>query len=130
MKAMEQYRVPPPSANELAYVAPDSMSSTKNGLFVKFERDKLVEISSMKTGMSQEAYNKYMDALVAKTKEWINLGMKQVMADKLNAFYLYQDDRSYVSVSGTSVADKSATKSVTLTYSEHAYFKKTAETRK
>lgn len=130
MKLMRQYEVPPPNAGELAYVVPDPGSSSKNGLFLKFDGEKLVEIASMKTGMTQPMYDKYMESLRTKTKEWIGQGMTAVLEDRRNAFYLYKDERSYVSVSGTSSADKSPMKSVTLTFSEGKYFKKVSPSNK
>jgi hypothetical protein len=124
MKAMEQYRAASGSSNELTYVVPDPMSGSKNGLLIKFDTDKLVEIASMKSGMSPDAYSKYLAALLAKTKEWSRQGMTTVMEDSANAFYLYRDDRSYVSVSGISNVDKAPSKSVTLTFTEAQHFNK------
>lgn len=125
MVALQQHQMPPSGTDEFVYVTQDPASSSKNALFLKFSSDKLVEIVSMKTEMPQALYGKYMEGLLTKSKEWVALGMKVVMEDRLNAFYLYKDDRTYVSISGTSVANTSPVKSVTVTYSEGAYFKKT-----
>ena len=105
----------------LAYVllAPDT--DTKNGLFLTFDADKLVEFASTKTDMAFDLYRKYLNGLLAQAKAWKAAGMTPVLENSENNFYAYKDDKTVASVSGSNMS-KSKQFEVTVSFTEKVFF--------
>ena len=125
MKAMAMYRVDSGNVNEIAYVIAAQDTNTKNGLVLEFSGDKLVEISSMKAEMNQQMYDRYLKELLSQASIWKAAGMDAVMEDQANAFYLYKDLKSYVSISGNKGGNSKDKYMVTISFTYGPHFEKT-----
>jgi hypothetical protein len=117
LKAMDVYRTQSSEPDTIDYVIPDHVTNTKNGLFLKFSEDKLVEIASMKSGMDGALYTTYLSKLLEQAQQWKAMGCETIIEDEGNAFYLYRNLTSYFSISGS----KSR---VTLTFMEKNFHEK------
>jgi hypothetical protein len=125
LSAMAAYRVESGDPNTVAYVIPAPDTNTKNGLFLEFNGNELVEISSTKSSMDRALYDRYLDTMLAQAKQWIAAAMSSAMEDKLNTFYLYRDLKSYVSISGSRDAKARDKFSVSISFMEKKHFEKT-----
>jgi hypothetical protein len=56
LRAIDAYRVESQNKDTIAYMIPAPDSNTTNGLFLRFNDDKLIEIDSTKFGMNSELY--------------------------------------------------------------------------
>ena len=112
------YKVESRNPNTLAYVLPDPVTSTKNGLFFEFKGDGLVEIASMKTGLTSLLFTKYMTGLLSIAEQWKAAGVETIVENKEHCFYLYRDRRSYMTISGGYEEGSPDKSRVTTTFTE------------
>jgi hypothetical protein len=125
LAALADHRVDSGDPNTIAYVVPAPDSDTKNGLFLEFHENKLVEISSMKSRMPRPLYDKYVKQLLSQASGWVAAGMTPVMENKENSFYLYRDLQSYVNISGSKERGAADLYSVTLSFIAKEHFERT-----
>ena len=130
LKALEAHRVDSKAADTFAYVVPAPDTNAKNGLFLQFDQNRLVSITSMKSEMDKQLYQTYMSKLLQQAQQWKSQGVKTVHEDKSNAFYLYRDDKSYISFSGSPLQGKPGRFSVDLEFTEKRFFEKKHPDRK
>jgi hypothetical protein len=97
---LDVYKVESGNSNTLAYVLPDPATDTKNGLFFEFKGDRLIEIASMKTGLTSLLFTKYMTGLLSIAEQWKAAGVETIVENKEHCFYQYRDSRSYMTISG------------------------------
>jgi hypothetical protein len=121
LKLIDQFRVDSKDANQLAYVVPNPDSNTKNALFVTFDNDKLVRIADMKSGMSKPMFDSYMQQLKGIASQWKAKGAATVFEKETDMYYVYKDVRSYMSISGTLLGNKSGLYSVTVEFTEQNF---------
>jgi hypothetical protein len=111
------------SPTEIAYVVPDEMTKTKNGIFLQFSKSGLVEIASAKSNMDKALYEQYLKSLREQSSKWVSQGVVRIQEDVGNALFMYQDDISFISISGLSPAPVgTATGTVTLTFTERKHY--------
>jgi len=122
LKLLDMYRVESGKEDAITYITPAPDTDTKNGLFLQFKNDKLVEIASMKTEMDEALYNRYVSRLLEVTQQWKSQGVESVYESKASSYYLYRDNRSYMTISGGTVTGKTGRFSVTTTFSEKRFF--------
>jgi len=122
LKAMDANRIQDVPNDTIAYAVHDFESNTVNALFVKFSNDKLVEITSTKTGMNNELYERYMRTLLDQAKVWVDQGMEVLMEDKNENDYIYKNNSTVVSIMGGRAPNESGKFEVNLTYYEVNYF--------
>jgi hypothetical protein len=116
---LHEYEVASGEPDTLAYVTPDPATDTKNGLFLKFSDKGLIEIASMKTGLTKSLFEKYMNSLLALALQWKTTGVETVIEDTEHNFYLYKDFRSYMTISGDLVnGGDDQRSSVSVTFAE------------
>ncbi|NOZ10042.1 MAG: hypothetical protein GXP09_03185 [Gammaproteobacteria bacterium] len=121
MKAMASYRVQDTKPTTIVYVVPAPDTNTKNGLFLDFAGDRLVEIASMKSEMNKAMYNTYMASLLGQANKWKAAGVETIFEDKSNSMYLYRDHRSYITISGSALSEDRNKFSVTITFTDQKY---------
>jgi hypothetical protein len=121
LKLIDVFRVDSGKPEELAYVVPNPDSNTKNALFVTFDNDKLVRITDMKTDMSKPMLDSYMQKLKDIANQWKTKGATAVFEKDADMYYLYTDNRSYMSISGSALEKKPGLYSVTVEYTEKTY---------
>lgn len=115
-KVMASYRIQDTDPAAISYVIPAPDTNTKNGLFLKFAGDRLVEIASMKSEMNKAMYDTYMASLLSQANKWKAAGVETVWEDTSNSIYLYRDEKSYISISGTALSKAKNKFSVTITF--------------
>lgn len=120
-KLMASYRVKDTKPNTIAFVVAAPDTNTKNGLFLDFVRDRLVEIASMKSEMNKAMYDTYMESLLSQANKWKAAGVETVWEDKNNSTYLYKDDKSYITISGGALFKDKNKFSVTITFTDHQH---------
>ena len=118
LKAFAMYRVDTEKEDEIAFVVPDPGTNTKNGMFLEFERGKLVEITSTKSGMKKAQFETYLKQMLSVADKWKTSGASTVFESTTNNFYLYKDERSYMTISG---GDPSEDFSVDVSFTEKEY---------
>ena len=118
LKAFDAYRVESGREDTTAYVTPAPDTDTKNGLFLKFSEDKLMEIASTKIGMSKPMYDSYMSRLLSTAQQWKLQGIETIYEDQRHAYYLFKDNRSYISISGSAASGGNGKFNVTITFTE------------
>jgi hypothetical protein len=118
LKLLDMYRVEKANGNTITYVIPAPDTDTKNGLFLKFSEHKLVEIASMKTGMSKALFESYMSKMLLMAKQWKAEGVETVIEEKDLSYYLYRDRKSYMEISGSALAGSDGKFLVTITFTE------------
>jgi hypothetical protein len=65
---------------------------------LKFDNDKLVQITDDEVGMDKSRFDSQFKKLIASTVRWKAQGCKAVIENDDQMFYLYKDSRSYMSV--------------------------------
>lgn len=123
LRALDMYRIDG-KPGELTYVIEDQDTATKNGLFIVFEENKLVEISSMKTDMDKALHDRYMKEMTEVGRQWQMLGCELLVKNESNHFYLYRDMRSYMTISGSPVPNVNDKYSTSVSFEEKSYFEK------
>lgn len=119
LKAFAMYRVNTEKEDEIAFVVPDPGTNTKNGMFLEFERGKLVEITSIKSGMKKAQFETYLKQMLSIADKWKKTsGASTVFESTTNNFYLYKDERSYMTISG---GGPSESFSVDVSFTEKEY---------
>lgn len=98
MKMLKSFKTNTGDKNEIAFVIPVSSDNTVNGVFLKFQKNKLVSIASMKSKMSTVAYKKYFKKMLSKTDQWKSAGAISVMESAEHNMYLYKFMGSYINV--------------------------------
>jgi hypothetical protein len=121
LKLLDTYRVESGKTNSLAYVVPSPDTNTKNGLFLEFSDDKLIEIASMKMGMNKALFEKYVADLISLSEKWKADGVETVIEEKSYCYYLYRDRKSYIEINGDATAGRDGKFSVTLTFTERLF---------
>ncbi len=121
LKAFDMYRIESGKEDTIAYAIDAPDTNTKNGLFLEFKNDKLVEISSMKTEMDEVLYKRYIILLLEVAQQWKASGIEIVREDNVNTYYLYRDNKSYMSISG-GFRGKPGKFNVMTTFSERNFF--------
>tara|TARA_B100000686_G_C16287367_1_gene711886 strand:+ start:81 stop:632 length:552 start_codon:yes stop_codon:yes gene_type:complete len=117
-KMLKSFKTNTGHKNEIAYLIPVPSDNTVNGIFLKFQKDKLVQIDSVKAKMSTVLYKKYFKRMLLITDQWKSAGAITVMENAKQNIYLYKFMGSYISVSsGGSPNDHT----VTISYSEIGY---------
>jgi hypothetical protein len=122
MKMLKGFKTNTGDKNEIAFVIPVSSDDTVTGLFLKFQKDKLVSIASMKAKMSTIFYKKYFKKMLSKTEQWKSAGAISVTENAELNMYLYKFMGSYISVtSGGSPNNHN----VTISFYEIGYHEQT-----
>jgi hypothetical protein len=125
LKAFDVYRSESGVADTVAYVIPPTPdANTKNGLFLKFSGNKRVEIASMKSDMSKPLHETYMGRLLSEAQQWKTEGAATVQEDKNNYFYLYRDNKSYITISGSAAPGSNGKYSVKIAFTERRFHDK------
>ena len=122
LKLLDMYRVEGGKEDTITYITPAPDTDTKNGLFLQFKNDKLVEIAFMKTEMDEALYNRLVTKLLEVSQQWKSQGVETVYESKASSYYLYRDNRSYMTIIVGTVSGNSGRFSVTTTFSEKGFF--------
>lgn len=117
METLASYKVPS-SAGELAYVVQDAGEKTRTGLFLEFDDGSLVEVESMKAGLTGDRFDTYKANLLATANAWLSQGAVVVMADKNNGLWIYQDGATYMQIN----EEKGSSPSLSVAFIERSFF--------
>lgn len=121
LSELSGYKIDDGQVNTLAYMVPADGGETKNGIFLKFDATGLVEIASMKTDMKKPMYDQYMRKMQDRAETWKEAGVETVWEDDTNTIYIYRDERSRISISGSELSKSADRYSVTLTFTEREF---------
>lgn len=121
--ALDEFFMGDTSPSEIAYVMPDGMSKTKNGIFLQFSKSGLVEIASAKSNMDKTLYDKYLKTMRDQASKWVSQGVARIQEDVGNALFMYRDDNSFITISGLLPQPPgTATGTVSITFTERKYY--------
>jgi|GEM_PF-1746379 len=122
LKIMDVYRiVNNEQPDTIAYSIPAPDTNTRNGLFLDFNNNKLVQINSTKFDMNTELYKSYMDRLLKIGMAYEAEGMQIVVEDKVANIYVYKNSKNVIKISGNGQPDTDSNFMAGITFTDTSY---------
>jgi hypothetical protein len=98
LAALKGYEVSTENSKEFAFLASDSMTKTKTGLFLKLTSKGLVDVTSGRYEMTKTQFDKYFSQMMGEVQRMKIEGLSTIIEDPENMLYVYRDDVQYLSV--------------------------------